>query len=269
MVKIVSLSPNGEFSEIVIKPVDKTLDQHDPQKTPSYQSKDLDSFLRSRVKNKEHHSHWNFVGQMSDSGNMVCVWGYTAGNIENAHENTYKLNNKVVRLYADMLFVTFTGLTGGLPIMRNMVDTQIDQAQRILSKLIKNEPVTKVEVATVVIEPKKAQPIVVPIVKKTVCSADAVSGTDKKKKVTICEEEDESDYIEVEESEDDSDDDFMQEDDVLPEEENEEEVEVEIEYDDKENDEILKDELELDFEKYDYPDDVIPKTMTNDYINHF
>lgn len=285
MVKFVSLSPSGEFNEITIKPSEKTLDQYDPSTNPAYEPKEFDNFLRTRVKNKELHNHWNFIGHIKDGENYVGIWGYSNGGIENAHLNTYKIDTNVCRLYADMFVISFSKLVNSKPVLRNMIDTTIENAQRIVSKITLNEPVTKaviqgVSVSTVT-QKKKTVGILKPILQKdeTIVPVVAVEKkehvekastvTDKKKKVTITEEDDEdSDFIEADDSDEEpDDDDFMQEEDILPEEENEEETEVDINYEDTKEEEFVKDEL--DFEKYDYPDDVIVRIVETKYLNTY
>jgi len=295
MVKFVSLSPSGEFNEITIKPSEKTLEQYDSATNPGYEPKEFDNFLRTRVKNKELHNYWNFIGHLREGEQYIGIWGYSNGGIENAHLNTYKIDGNVYRLYADMFIVTFSNTpVNSKPILRNMVDTTIENAQRIISKITQNEPVTKasiqgVNVATVTQKkktigilkptaitaataiPSSQKEIVVPVAveKKELVVTEKAVASDKKKKVTISEEdEDDSDFIEDDDSdEDQDDDDFMQEEDILPEEENEEEAEVDMNYEDPKEEEFVKDEL--DFEKYDYPEDVNVRTVETKYLNTY
>lgn len=277
MVKIISLSPSNLFDEIVIKPVQKTFDTLDPSTNPEYTTKDLDVFLRSKVKNKENYIHWNYITNLPlENNEYMCIWGYTDGNIENAHVTPYNINKKVYRFYGDIVFVTFNGGNSQpfIPILRNVVDTKLENVQNVLFKLTKKENNTE-QPPVVVSEPivkKTAQP---PAKKKVTIEEkpenEFLKSEKEKKKKTVCDEDEEE--FENDFSDDEGEDDDMAEEDILPDEENDVEDNdtgmLMDNMEEEDNTEILKDELELGFEEYLYPPELQPQKRKDLMLNFY
>jgi len=259
MVKLILLSPLAEFDELVIKPTPKTFELYDPTITPSYTQKELDGFLRTKVKNKDNHKAWSYLGCLPMEGEWIGIWGYIHGSMSNAHTATYVIQGKEMTLYGDLLFAGFTHVSHDSPLLRDICDLSIETTKKVLTQLTKVLP-PPVSVVTAVPPTKATKKVTLapsPVTPSTpTATPNNHGGGEKKKKVTIVEEEDEDETCEFSDNESDLSE--LNEEEILPEEEEEEEEEMEyVDEEEMEEEGLQKDETELQMEEYDYPEGIV------------
>ena len=243
MVLLCLIHTNSEIEEITIKPVQKTIDELNPEKNPAYKENDLDIFMRGKAKNKANYLHWKKIMTIQQDNKFIVLWGYTSGTTQ--HTNIYGDDKKQFVLFEDIVVASFEENV----LLKNIVDTN-----KNICKLFLQNAVAKVDFCPKEV-PKKET--------KNNQKSDSKQKQEKVEKPGLEEKSDEVDEDEEDDDEDEDDDEniILDEDEEIDfcdhEEDDDdanEEYDEDKDFDEDDYDAIDADDAELEFEEYNYPE---------------
>ena len=134
MVKIVSLSSDHVFQEIIVKPQKKRLDEFNPSINPDYKESDLVSLLRSKLKIKGRGDFTRvLLATHPSSGGTFHVWAHHAGTMPHPEYKVGVGKSAVsLKLYDDIMFVLCKGKDF---VFGDVLDATVDDCQKVLDEI--------------------------------------------------------------------------------------------------------------------------------------
>lgn len=138
MVKIVSLSHDHVFQEIIVKPQKKRLEELNPAFNPEYKENDLVSLLRSKLKNK---GKGNFTRVMvathPSSGGILHVWAHHAGTMPHPEYKVGVGKAAVsLRLFDDVMFVL---CKEKVFVFDDILDVTVEDCEKVLDEIFEQD----------------------------------------------------------------------------------------------------------------------------------